>query len=239
VRGQTKRYCLEEKGEALIERQRERGRERESEEGGEMTTQADDDETISRTQGPFGDYVLPSLAIGSIAMTIGGFSYGLKRQKRKLLEDSNDTMNKKQQPNLSRRRQQMEEISSKKSVKIEARERRSGRKRIRAPRPPPRSLSFNPTQSALKALAYGSIVAWSGALFLAAGTAWYLDVKTFSEFGDMMRFKSKGLAPYLRNTLSLRNNDKKIENGDSSSDRDLSSILLEAERKESSSTTAK
>ena len=182
------------------------------------------------------DYVVPSIAFCGIGMTVAGFSYGLRRQTRKLRKEEESVLKEGTKSNLSRRRkQQMEEMSkirSTENVGTPASPVRRKRSRVRR-QPPPKDLTLNPTRSALKALAYGSVLAWGGALFVSAFTAWYLDVRTFTEFGEVMKHKSRGVGPYLRNVFSLRTEEKKNvsqNHGESSSD--LSKILLEAASKE-------
>lgn len=180
---------------------------------------------------PFRGYVIPSIGIAGIGMTVGGFMYGLKRQKKKLLESSSD-LKRDVKPNLSRRRlqqQQQQQIIKSSASKINTEPERIRRKR--APRPPPKDLPFNPTRSAVKALMYGSFLAWGMGAVLVGFTAWSLEVKSFSEFGDVMRKKSQGLAPYLRNVLSLqRHEGDEGKKGHVDDDRDLSEILLDAEK---------
>ena len=191
-------------------------------ESSSSSSSSDDDSS------PFGHYwVIPSITASGVAMTVAGFSYGLRRQTRKLRtkEEKEGVKN-----NLSRRRQQqMEEMSKTRKTENATTTRRT-RSRVRRT-PPPKDYKLNPTRSALKALAYGSILAWGGALCLTAFTAWYLDVRTWTEFGNVMKMKSQGVAPYLRNKFSLRKDKNSDQQREDTSDV-LSQILLEAERKE-------
>ena len=196
---------------------------------GERKERIDDSSSSSDDSSLFGRYwVIPSITAVSVGMTVAGFSYGLRRQTRKLRTEEESKVKEGVKNNLSRRRQQQMEEMSRKTENVTST--RRTRSRVRRT-PPPKDLKLNPTRSALKALAYGSVLAWGGALCLTAFTAWYLDVRTWTEFGDVMKFKSRGVAPYLRNVLSLRKDKNSDQQREDSSDV-LSQILLEAERKE-------
>lgn len=63
-------------------------------------------------------------------------------------------------------------------------------------------------RSALRALGYGSAIAWGGMGLLIGGTAWALDVRSAKEFGDVMRNKGPAVGVWIRGLVSPVVGDK-------------------------------